>query len=111
MAEHGRTLHVDTVYWEQLALVGAQVPDTDDVAAGQAGTLGYFRQRVVNVDGKVNREAIPYQARMWDYLAARDVRWFCDWPFYVEKYLGADPGRHGWRQVGQNGYWQLWHRE
>jgi hypothetical protein len=48
---------------------------------------------------------------MWDYLAAHDVRWFADWPFYVEKYLGADPTVHGWRQVGQKGYWQLWHRE
>jgi hypothetical protein len=111
MAQHGRTLHVETVYWEQLALIRDHVPDTDYVAAGQAGTLGYFRQRVVNVDGKVNREAIPYQARMWDYLARRDVRWFADWPFYVEKYLGRDPERHGWRQVGRKGYWQLWHRE
>jgi hypothetical protein len=108
MAQHGRTLHVQTVYWEQLALIAEHVPDGDLVAAGQAGTLGYFRARTVNVDGKVNREAIPYQNRMWDYLAARDVRWFADWPFYVEKYLGADPTQHGWRQVGQKGYWQLW---
>jgi len=110
MAQHGRTLHVDTVYWEQLALIAERVPDRDAVAAGQAGTLGYFRARVVNVDGKVNREAIPYQTHMWDYLAAHDVRWFADWPFYVEKYLGPDPAQHGWHQVGQKGYWQLWHR-
>jgi hypothetical protein len=111
MAQHGRTLHVQTVYWEQLGLIRELVPTVDAVAAGQAGTLGYFRPHVVNVDGKVNREAIPYQDRMWDYLAAHDVRWFADWPFYVEKYLGADPTVHGWRQVGQKGYWQLWHRE
>jgi hypothetical protein len=111
LAQRGRTLHVDTVYWAQLALVREHVPDTEAVAAGQAGTLGYFRTNVVNADGKVNREAIPYQDRMWDYLAARGVRWFADWPFYVEKYLGADPALHGWRHVGQNGYWQLWHRD
>ena len=110
MAQHGRTLHVQTVYWEQLALIDEQVPEGAWVAAGQAGTLGYFRARTVNVDGKVNREAIPYQTHMWDYLAERDVRWFADWPFYVEKYLGADPTRHGWFQVGQKGYWQLWQR-
>ncbi|MBI3516759.1 MAG: hypothetical protein HY060_22230 [Proteobacteria bacterium] len=110
LAQHGRTLHVETVYWEQLALIAEHVPEADAVAAGQTGTLNYFRPRVVNVDGKVNREAIPYQARMWDYLAARDVRWFADWPFYVEKYLGATPEQHGWRQVGAKGYWQLWHR-
>lgn len=111
LAQHGRTLHVQTVYWEQLALIAERVPAGDHVAAGQAGTLGYFRPHVVNVDGKVNREAIPYQHRMWEYLAARDVRWFADWPFYVEKYLGADPTAHGWRHVGQKGYWQLWQRE
>jgi hypothetical protein len=111
MAQRGHTLHVDTVYWEQLALVDEQVPEADLVAAGQTGTLGYFRARTVNVDGKVNREAIPYQDHMWDYLARRDVRWFADWPFYVEKYLGHDPADHGWHKVGQKGYWQLWHRE
>jgi hypothetical protein len=111
MAQHGRTLHVETVYWEQLALIDEQVPAGDIVAAGQAGTLGYFRARTVNVDGKVNREAIPYQDRMWDYLAQHDVRWFADWPFYVEKYLGADPPQHGWHQAGQKGYWQLWRRD
>jgi hypothetical protein len=111
MAQHGRTLHVETVYWEQLALIDEHVPATDLVAAGQAGTLGYFRARTVNVDGKVNREAIPFQDHMWDYLAQRDVRWFADWPFYVEKYLGRDPAQQSWHQVGQKGYWQLWHRE
>jgi hypothetical protein len=111
MAQRGRTLHVDTVYWQQLALIAQLVPDGEPVAAGQAGTLGYFRAGTVDVDGKVNRAAIPYQDHMWDYLADRDVRWFADWPFYVEKYLGRDPARHGWRQVGQNGYWQLWRRD
>ena len=105
------TLHLETVYWEQLDLIAEQVPPTDFVAAGQAGTLGYFRDRVVNADGKVNRSAIPYQTRMWDYLKQNDVRWFCDWPYYVEKYLGKDPEANGWRHVGQKGYWQLWRRD
>jgi len=111
MAQQGRTLHLETVYWEQLALIAEQIPPTDYVAAGQAGTLGYFRDRVVNADGKVNRSAIPYQSHMWDYLKERDVRWFCDWPYYVEKYLGAKPEANGWRHVGQKGYWQLWRRD
>jgi 4-amino-4-deoxy-L-arabinose transferase-like glycosyltransferase len=105
------TLHLETVYWEQLELIAEQVPATDVVAAGQSGTLGYFRDRVINADGKVNRSAIPYQTRMWDYLKENDVRWFCDWPYYVEKYLGKDPAANGWRHVGQKGYWQLWRRD
>lgn len=111
MAQRGETLHVQTVYWEQLQLIDEQVPVSDAVAAGQAGTLGYFRRNVVNVDGKVNRRVIAHQGRMWDYLEAQKVRWFCDWPFYVEKYLGPDPTANGWRHVGQKGYWQLWKYE
>lgn len=109
MAQNGQTLHVQTVYWEQLALIDQDVPRDDYVAAGQAGTLGYFRPHVVNVDGKVNREVVNHQERMWDYLREHDVRWFADWPFYVEKYLGKDPESHGWHKVGERGYWQLWH--
>jgi hypothetical protein len=108
MAQQGRTLHLETVYWEQLALVAERVPATDEVAAGQTGTLGFFRQGVVNVDGKVNRDAIPHQDAMWEYLRARGVRWFVDWPYYVEKYLGRDPAANGWVHTGQKGYWQLW---
>ena len=111
MAQQGRTLHLETVYWEQLALVAEQVPPTDYVAAGQSGTLGYFRDRVVNTDGKVNRSAIPFQTNMWVHLREQQVRWFCDWPYYVEKYLGKDPAANGWKHVGQKGYWQLWRHD
>jgi hypothetical protein len=110
LAQQGRTLHVETVYWQQLALIDAHVPPDARVAAGQAGTLGYFRRATVNVDGKVNAAAIAHQDAMWHWLAAEDIRWFCDWPFYVEKYLGPDPTVHGWQRVGTLGIWQLWHR-
>lgn len=110
LAQQGRTLHVETVYWDQMALISRHVPPDVPVAAGQAGTLGYFRAATVNVDGKVNRAAIPHQDRMWDWLAERNVRWFCDWDFYVRKYLGSDPAAHGWHKVDQLGAWELWLR-
>lgn len=111
MAQTGKTLHVETVYFEQLALIKEHVPDDARVAAGQSGTLGYFRPSSVNVDGKVNRAAVPYQARMWDYLRENNIVWFCDWPNYVEKYLGDDPTRHGWKLVAEKGFWRLWKYE
>lgn len=110
MARQGRTLHVQTVYWDQIALIDEQVPQDEDVAAGQAGTLGYFRAHTVNVDGKVNRRVLDRQDDMWIYLDETGVRWFCDWPAYVDKYLGPDPVAHGWRLAGQKGEWQLWRR-
>ncbi|MFD2262094.1 ArnT family glycosyltransferase [Lacibacterium aquatile] len=111
LAQTGRTLHVDTVYWQQIELIDRHVPKDEPVAAGQTGTLGYFRKATVNVDGKVNRAAIPYQDRMWEYLKANNVHWFADWPNYVEKYLGPDPGVHGWKLHADLGFWRLWKYE
>ncbi|HTP81852.1 MAG TPA: hypothetical protein VMQ11_02850 [Alphaproteobacteria bacterium] len=113
----GRGLGGNTVYVDQVQLVRDHVPAADLVAAGQAGTLGFFRDRVINTDGKVNRDAITYQDHMWDYLRAHDVRWFADWPFYVNKYLGVplDPTgdkpvteANGWRFVAERNYFYLY---
>jgi hypothetical protein len=116
-ARYGEGLGGNTVYHDQVALVRTHVPLGDEVAAGQSGTLGFFRDRVVNVDGKVNREALAYQTHMWDYLRQRGVRWFVDWPHYVNKYLGvpldgADekplPAGNGWRLVAERNYFYLY---
>ena len=84
------------------------VPPGDEVAAGQSGTLGFFRERVVNPDGKVNREALAYQANMGDYLRRRGVKWFVDWQHYAERYLGPDPAAHGWRLVATRADFRLY---
>ncbi|MGQ0662669.1 MAG: hypothetical protein ACT4P2_03580 [Pseudomonadota bacterium] len=107
-AQAGRGLGGDTVYHDQVALVRAHVPDGEPVAAGQSGTLGFFRAQVVNLDGKVNREALAYQDRMWDYLRERDISWFVDWPYYAGKYLGEPPASRGWRLVGERNYFHLY---
>jgi hypothetical protein len=117
LAMVGRGLGGNTVYHDQVALIRQHVPDDAPVAAGQSGTLGFFRSRVVNTDGKVNRDALAYQDRMWDYLRQRDVRWFADWPFYVNKYLGVAldpltglpaPEGNGWRLVAERNYFYLY---
>jgi hypothetical protein len=84
-----------------VALAQAWVPESDLLAAGQTGTLGFFRDRVLNLDGKVNRDALQWQGRMTQYLDARGVRWFADSPWYSERMLGSDPGAAGWRLVAR----------
>lgn len=103
----GRGLGGNTVYFDQVQLVRDHVPAADFVAAGQAGTLGFFRDRVINTDGKVNRDAIAYQDHMWDYLKAHDVRWFADWPFYVNKYLGVPLEPAGDKPVAEANGWRF----
>ena len=67
-------------YDHQLALVEAHVPAGELVSAFQSGTLGYFRDGVVNLDGKVNVEAQRESERdnLRGYLVRRAVRWYCD---------------------------------
>ena len=115
-ARSGQGLGGNTVYHDQVALLRDHVPPEALVAAGQSGTLGFFRKHVVNTDGKVNREALAYQDRMWDYLRQRNIRWFVDWPYYINKYLGvpldaeglpAAEG-NGWRRVAERNYFYLY---
>lgn len=94
-------------YNDQLQLIASYVPPTDVVGAAQSGTIGYFRDRVVNLDGKVNAEAIPYRDTMWVYLENEGITWFCDWS---TTWLGPDPEANGWTPVGRRGQFVLYHR-
>lgn len=95
---------------DQVALVQRYVSPEDLVASGQTGTLGFMRERVVNIDGKVNHEALKRREYIPEYLAERNVRWFCDEPELIDRFLGRDWQEHGWRFIGQKGNFVLLHR-
>ncbi len=107
----GLGIYGNMMFWDQLQLVRSLVPEDDVVAAGQAGTLNFFRPHVVNVDGKVNPEVFAYRDHLWDYLALKNIHWFVDWPWYVEKALGPDPAAHGWKQAGARDNFLLYRRD
>jgi hypothetical protein len=111
LAYSGRVLAGNTMYSQQLQLVREHVPTAEWVGAGQSGTLGYFRDHTLNLDGKVNAEALLYQNNMWVFLEKRSVRWLCDWPGYATRYLGPEPPVHGWRLVATKGDFQLYRRD
>lgn len=94
-------------YNDQLALIAAHVPPDATVGAAQSGTVGYFRDRVVNLDGKVNAAAIPYRDTMWVYLEQQQITWFCDWS---TTWLGPDPAANGWELVAKQGKFMLFQR-
>lgn len=98
-------------YYNQLGVVRDLVPDEEWVAAGQSGTLGFFRDRVVNLDGKVNSEVLAFGDHTWDYLRQRGIVWFCDWKLYGPLYLGDPPESHGWHWIERKGNFVLYHYE
>jgi 4-amino-4-deoxy-L-arabinose transferase-like glycosyltransferase len=111
LAWSGKGVYGTIMFWDQVLLVRASVPEGDTIAAGQSGTLNFFRPHVVNMDGKVNPEVFAYRGHLWDYLARRDIRWFVDWPVYVQRVLGDDPAVHGWRLVGRRANFLLYRRD
>ena len=111
LAWYGLGIYGNMMFWDQVQLVRSLVPDEDLVAAGQAGTLNFFRPNVVNLDGKVNPEVFAYRDHLWDYLVLKKIHWFVDWPWYVEKALGPDPAAHGWKQVAGRDNFLLYRRD
>jgi hypothetical protein len=120
LAFNGITFNPNAVYFEQVDLVRRYVPAEDKVAAGQSGTLGFFRDKVVNTDGKVNLAALAFRGHIWDLLARDGVRWYADWPYYVNRHLGVplDPktglplkSGNGWNFVAEYAGFYLYRAE
>ena len=111
LAWFGLGVYGNMMFWDQVQLVRSLVPEEDLVAAGQAGTLNFFRPHVVNLDGKVNPEVFAYRDHLWDYLALKKIHWFVDWSWYAEKALGSDPSAHGWKQVASRNNFLLYRRD
>lgn len=79
---HGREhLHKQVVEW-----VAANVPSETWVAATQTGTLGYYHDRTINLDGKVDPDALAarLQNRIHEYVLARNVEYIVDWASHAE---------------------------
>jgi hypothetical protein len=73
-------LVTDTTYEDHWGWVRDHLADTTWVAAAQSGTLGYFHQRTINTDGKVNSEI--YGIRLGGYgryLDQRGILYFLEW--------------------------------
>ena len=69
-------LHFQVVDW-----VAANVPEDAWVGAIQTGTLGYYHERTINLDGKVDPNALAAQQenRLSEYVLERNVEYIVDW--------------------------------
>jgi hypothetical protein len=101
----------DSIYWKwQIPLVDRHVPPGTLVGAWQSGTFGYFREPVLNLDGKVNAEALRRTAELRAYLRERHVDWIVDFPLHMKPGLGTTPEEDGWEVVAAAGRFALYHR-
>jgi hypothetical protein len=70
-------MHKQVVEWVQ-----ANVPERTWVGAPQTGVLGYFHDRTLNLDGKVNPDALRVlleQGHILNYVLASKVDYIVDW--------------------------------
>ncbi|MDM8564690.1 hypothetical protein QUF74_03460 [Candidatus Halobeggiatoa sp. HSG11] len=85
--------------------VEQNIPAETWIAAVQTGTLGYFHDRTINLDGKVNPEALEArkQRQVFQYILDRKIEYLVDWvglAEWVEK-------PHGKESVVLKNYFEL----
>jgi hypothetical protein len=75
---HGRQHeHKQVIAW-----VEKNVPDDQWVGAVQTGTLSYFHDRTINLDGKVNPralQAIKQEGNVFNYVLGSKINYLADW--------------------------------
>ena len=93
----------------QLAWTRAHVREECRVGAFESGTLGYFREEVVNLDGKVNSAALRARraGRSGEYVLRTGIDVMVDIP---SEPLHSELGRRGWRRVADMGRYETWVR-
>jgi hypothetical protein len=74
-------MHFQVVNW-----VKNNVDDSVWVASMQSGTLGYFHDKTINLDGKVNPEALRARQRnrLPEYIYNKKVMYLADWTTMAE---------------------------
>ncbi len=101
----------DAYYKEQTRFVRDHV-DTSSCVVGalQTGTLGYFCDRVVNLDGKVDGRALEARlaGRLPAYVDERGIDVLVDWPDEFPLILGPTPS--GFTRWGRVGKFEAWVR-
>ncbi|TAL69762.1 MAG: hypothetical protein EPN82_03840 [Bacteroidetes bacterium] len=107
----GKLMNKSQFYKYQLPLVTKYVPSNEIASSTQSGTLGFFRNKVLNLDGKVNNEVLKYKNNIPEYLAMKKVSWFCDWKSFADIYLGKNPEKIGWVIVARYGDFYLYHKQ
>ena len=76
------------------------MPPQARIGALQSGALGFFRDEVVNLDGKVNVAALERRNDLEAYVNEQRIDWLVDWEVLLERDLFRSASvPPGWRRV------------
>lgn len=69
------------------------VPETSWIGAPQTGTIGFFHDRTINLDGKVNPEAYKHVVARTipHYVVEKRLQFLCDWYGLADAWKDLDP--------------------
>ena len=83
------------MHWQVIEWVRQNVRDDTWVGAIQSGTLGFFHDRTINLDGKVNADALRARlsGRTAQYVAESPIECLVDWTG-IATWNDAGPLRH-----------------
>jgi len=78
------------LHWQVVEWTKKNVPESAWVGALQSGTLGYFHDRTINLDGKVNPDALVARQtnKIGDYIQQKNIEYIVDWPI-SEMWMGG----------------------
>jgi hypothetical protein len=65
--------------------INREFPQYEKIGAFQSGVIGFFNPNIVNLDGKVNSEAIKFSrdGKLNQYLDDQHIDVLVDWPDYI----------------------------
>ncbi len=71
------------------------------VGAFQSGVIGYLNENVINLDGKVNKDALTYinKNNLDEYLDKSGIKVMIDWESCIHNYLSTDYLNQNWVEV------------
>jgi hypothetical protein len=87
-------------HYQLVELARNHAPDGARIGALQSGALGFFRDGVVNLDGKVNLAALASRDDLLTYLRQEHLDWLVDWDVLLKRdvFRSASPPPE-WRLV------------
>jgi hypothetical protein len=81
-------------------LAAETVPPQARIGALQSGALGFFRDEVVNLDGKVNVTALRRRNDLEAYVKEERIDWLVDWDVLIQRdVFRAASAPSGWRRM------------